>query len=393
MLGNIIVQHGHRAPRNKAHVRCDITAIIGFVLPNKHPIGHQTGDFLEVVVRGEPEFSNYDHVHIFDPATKRSVRNFFRNGGDTVHVFAVCIDSLEDVQSSLSIESVCGGLFHRLESEEDISLIVVPSLAYFGLHMLNDGTLLFDGEAMLTRLLQHCAVMNNRFLIVDAPQNLHDDLLVRWTEQFGLRNDNISAYGAVYYPWLCDGEEMFPPSSVMAGLYVTVEKMHPPIGIQWPPANIPVRGCTHSSIELTQQEATLLAQGHVNPIVLVPGQGIMPMGARTLSKDPIFQQINSRRIMNMIIEQIHRDTQWAVFEVNNPHLWSVVSRDIGARLEEFWNQGLLELSDDGEKYFVLCNEANNPRHLLDAGYISVEVRLQPVGTTEQILIDFTLGGG
>jgi phage tail sheath protein FI len=79
--------------------------------------------------------------------------------------------------------------------------------------------------------------------------------------------------------------------------------------------------------------------------------------------------------------------------VNNPHLWSVVSRDIGARLEEFWNQGLLELSDDGEKYFVLCNEANNPRHLLDAGYISVEVRLQPVGTTEQILIDFTLGGG
>ena len=40
------------------------------------------------------------------------------------------------------------------------------------------------------------------------------------------------------------------------------------------------------------------------------------MGARTLSKDPIFQQINSRRIVNMIIEQIQRDTQWAMFEVN-----------------------------------------------------------------------------
>ena len=59
--------------------------------------------------------------------------------------------------------------------------------------------------------------------------------------------------------------------------------------------------------------------------------------------------------------------------------------------EEFWNLGLLELSQEGEKYFVMCNEQNNPRHSLDAGYINVEVRLQPVGTTEQILIDFTIG--
>jgi hypothetical protein len=51
------------------------------------------------------------------------------------------------------------------------------------------------------------------------------------------------------------------------------------------------------------------------------------------------------------------------------------------------------LSQEGEKYFVMCNEQNNPRHSLDAGYINVDVRLQPVGTTEQILIDFTLGGG
>ena len=94
----------------------------------------------------------------------------------------------------------------------------------------------------------------------------------------------------------------------------------------------------------------------------------------------------------MIIEQINRDTQWAVFEVNNPHLWNVVGRDVRSRLEEFWNAGLLELSDEGEKYFVRCNAENNPRHVMDSGYINIEVRLQPVGTTEQILIDFTVGG-
>lgn len=393
MLGNIIVQHGHRAPRNQAHVRCDIAAIIGFVLPNKHPQDCGVGDFIEVVVRGEKEFASYEHFGVFDPATRRAVRNFFRNGGDTVHVMAVCIQELGDLKSNLQIDTVCASLFHRLESEEDLSLVLVPALAYFGLNMLSDGTILFEGEPLMGRLLHHCAIMNNRFLILDAPQHLHDELLIRWVNQVSQRYDKISAFGAIYYPWLCAGEETFPPSSVMAGVYVTVEKLHPPIGIQWPPANVPVRGCTHSSIELTNQEATDLAKSHVNPIVLVPGKGLMPMGARTLSKDPIFQQINSRRIVNMIIEQIQRDTQWAVFEVNNPHLWTIVSRDVASRLEEFWNLGLLELSQEGEKYFVMCNEQNNPRHSLDAGYINVEVRLKPVGTTEQILIDFTLGGG
>ena len=393
MLGNIIVQHGHRAPRNQAHVRCDIAAIIGFVLPHNYPQNLQTGDFVEIVVRGEQEFGNYEHVGCFDSATKRAVRNFFRNGGDTVHVLGVCIDEVDDLKSNLRIEAVCSSLFHRLESEEDFSILLIPALAYFGVQMLADGTILFEGEPLMSRLLEHCAIMNNRFLILDSPQHLHDELLVRWVQQISERYEKMSAFGAMYYPWLCAGEEVFPPSSVMAGVYVAVEKLHPPIGVQWPPANVPVRGCTHSSIELTNQEATNLAKAHVNPIVLVPGKGLMPMGARTLSRDPIFQQINSRRIVNMIIEQIQRDTQWAVFEVNNPHLWPIVSRDVAARLEEVWNIGLLELSQEGEKYFVMCNEQNNPRYSLDAGYINVEVRLQPVGTTEQILIDFALGGG
>ena len=78
VLGNIIVQHGHRAPRNQAHVRCDIAAIIGFVLPHNHPEKCiQTGDFVEIVVRGEQEFGNYEHVGCFDSVTKRAVRNFF----------------------------------------------------------------------------------------------------------------------------------------------------------------------------------------------------------------------------------------------------------------------------------------------------------------------------
>ena len=393
MHGNIIVQHGHRAPRNKALVRSDITAFVGFVLPQNRPNDLVDGDFFEVVIRGEREFKATELFAFFDKSTQRAVHNFFQNGGDTAHVFGICISSLDDLTSAIKIDHMCDGFFQRLESEEDISLLHVPVLAYFSVQMFADGTIMCSSEPLYGRLLQHCAEMNNRFLIIDAPKDLHDDLLIRWVKQFQTRQYQHSSYGAIYYPWLCDGSENFPPGSSMAGVFVKVETLHPPLGIQWPPANVPIRGITHPLIELSNEEANLLSSSHVNPILIVPGRGIAPMGARTLSKDPIFQQINSRRIMNMIIEQIHRDTQWAVFEVNNPHLWSVVSRDVRARLEEFWDAGLLTLSSEGEKYHVLCNGENNPPELLNLGYINIEIRLQPVGTTEQIMIDLNVGGG
>ena len=172
------------------------------------------GDFRSCGSWGK-EFGNYEHVAVFDPATKKpSV--IFRNGGDTVHVLGVCIDEVEDLKSNLRIESVCGSLFHRLESEEDVSVLLIPALAYFGLQMLGDGTIIFEGEPLMSRLLQHCAVMNNRFLMLDAPQHLHDELLVRWVEQVGHRYEK----SPLSVPYIIRGfvqeKTSFPPSSVMA---------------------------------------------------------------------------------------------------------------------------------------------------------------------------------
>ena len=115
------------------------------------------------------------------------------------------------------------------------------------------------------------------------------------------------------------------------------------------------------------------------------------MGARTLSSDPIFKQVNSRRIMNLVLEQVRRDTEWAIFETHNPHLWAVLKRDIDERLEEFWAAGLLTRSSDGKRFEVKCDLTNNPPELRDAGQVNIEIRLQPVGTTEQILVDLSIG--
>ena len=80
-----------------------------------------------------------------------------------------------------------------------------------------------------------------------------------------------------------------------------------------------------------------------------------------------------------------------MFEVNNPHLWSVLSRDIKYRLNSFWNAGLLTSDNNGAKYQVICSKDNNPQELLDRGLVNVGIKLQPVGATEQIQIDLNLG--
>ena len=391
MFRGIIVQHGHRIPRNRDLVRCDITGLIGFILTEDWPEGFQEGDFLEVILRGEPEFRSYHQNRVFDPCTRRAVRNYFMNGGDLLHVFGVCISSFDQLASLMLTSELFVSLIDRLRSEEDIALLAAPAAAYLPCEVYSNGDIFAGCEAVYTLLLQHCVEMNNRFLIMDVPQNLHEELLVRWVDQVRQRTQGSNHFGALYYPWLCEGEVEFPASSCVAGLFVEVEKQHPPIGIQWPPANIPLRGVSHASLSLDLAEVSDLAQAHINPIVTQPNRGLVPMGARTLSSDPIFKQVNSRRIMNLVLEQVRRDTEWAIFETHNPHLWAVLKRDVDERLEEFWAAGLLTRSSDGKRFEVKCDLTNNPPELRDAGQVNIEIRLQPVGTTEQILVDLSIG--
>ena len=123
-----------------------------------------------------------------------------------------------------------------------------------------------------------------------------------------------------------------------------------------------------------------------------PGRGVVVWGARTLSRDPTWQFINSRRIVGMITDQLRRDSEWAVFEVNDPSLWKVLERDVSVRLRQLWEGGLIAGARALPEFSVQCNEQTNLAVSRDAGVLNVEVSLRPVGTTERILIDLRLGG-
>jgi phage tail sheath protein FI len=218
-------------------------------------------------------------------------------------------------------------------------------------------------------------------------------VLLRWFESFQQREPENRSYGAVYYPWLKRGDETFPPSGSMMGVFARTELERAPFGVAWPPANVPVLGVTHTEVDMDWGEAGQVSDAGVNPIVVQPGRGVVVWGARTMSKDPAWTFINSRRIVSMISEQLRRDNEWAVFEVNDNSLWKVIERDVLVRLEQFWEAGLISGTRSRAEYSVECNEGTNPLESRDSGMLNVQVALRPVGTMERILIDLRLGTG
>ena len=377
--------------RQPGLVRCDITAFIGFIPPNRWPDGASRGDFIALRLDRAEELRSHPRRALFSGPSIVAVTAFFENGGEICHLFGVCISGVQDLLVSSDLEGIFAPLLERLRGEEEIALLAVPDIAYLPFAIGRGGRVLCRAEVVWDTLLSHCREMGNRFLILDAPQGLHEEGLTGWFEEFVRRSPANRPYGALYYPWLKKGDESYPPSGAIAGVYARTEREHEPFGVVWPPGNAQVRGATHTEVELGWTESGQLSDLGINPLVTQPGRGVVVWGARTLSRDTTWRYINSRRVVSMICEQLRRDNEWAVFEQNDYRIWKVLERDVGIRLKEFWRAGLLTGETRNGDYEVKCDYETNPQTLREAGKLNVRVRLRPIGTVEHITIDLRLG--
>lgn len=393
MRPGLSIQHTSLPAATQGLVRCDIGALVGFLEQLRWPEGATAGDFVEIELRHYRELDDSPDKGFFSEPTRRAARSFFENGGQLLRIYAACINSLDDLKLPSSHDGPLLPLFDRLRTEEDIGLIAIPEAAYARCEVSRVGAVKSDADNLYRVFLAHCREMINRFLIIDTPLGIHGELLGRWFESLQGNDPHLAGFGAAYYPWLKRGDETIPPSGAVMGMFARMEHEHPPIGVGWPPANVPLFGVTHTEVELDWAEAGQISDMGINPLVVQPGRGVVVWGARTLSKDPAWRFINSRRIVSMITDQLRRDNEWAVFEINNRSLWKTIERDVLVRLDQFWQAGILSGTRSQEEYSVECNEATNPVALRDTGQLNVRVSLKPVGTTERILIDMRLGGG
>ena len=386
----ITIQHTRERSPDSDVVRSDITGFIGVIRSDRWPDGAKVGDFVEIPLSNWADFDESPFSDVFDPPSVRAVQSFFENGGERCHLFGVYLRSTQDLMARDPFPRLFFAVMERLRTEEDLGLIAMPILAHLPSHVGPDGVL-FSGEGTLELLLKHCREMNNRFLIIDAPKDLHGESLLSWVRSFRERHRESCSFGAVYYPWLLNGEESFAPSGSVAGVFSRTERASQPFGVRQPPANQVVHGVTHPSVEVSWRDTGTYLGNHINLAIAQPTRGVVVWGARTLSLESQWMHINSRRIVSMISEQLRRDNEWVVFENQRPQLWDVVSRSVRSRLDSVWSAGLLTGQKAGLDYLVKCDAETNPLEVRDAGQLHVEVTLRPISTTEFIVLDLRLG--
>jgi len=174
----------------------------------------------------------------------------------------------------------------------------------------------------------------------------------------------------------------------MAGVYARVDGER---GVHKAPANEIDMGITGLTQNVNRIEQGQYNDRGINVIRIFKDRGIRIWGARTLGtmSDPSWKYINVRRLFIMVEQSIMLGSQWAVFEPNDQTLWKKLTRDVRAYLMRVWRSGALFGKTPEEAFYVKCDEETNPRYLIDAGQVNVQIGICPVKPAEFVI--FSIG--
>ena len=214
-------------------------------------------------------------------------------------------------------------------------------------------------EGLTDAVVDLCEKMKDRFGVVSEGTRTADAVSI-----FPPRD---TAYAACYYPWLRvpaphrpEGDILAPPIGHVAGIFARVDAER---GVHKAPANEVVRGLMASGgkepleFTVTKAQQDILNPKGVNVIRdLHPAEGdVRVWGARTMSSDPQWRYVNSRRLLLFVEQSIVRGTQWVVFEPNFEGTWSTVRLSIRTFLRTLWRDGALLGTTEDEAFFLKCD--------------------------------------
>ena len=316
-----------------------------------------------------------------------SVNGFYDNGGGKCYVYMMGTQNLECSIRENQADKL--GLY-AFDDADDMALMAAPGTT----------------DSQQKEMLEYCETRKDRFAILDGPIVSSGDMKIPASEK---------GYGAMYVPWFrvtkpswfvgeqdikvsgpnrrklikTSKNEMYvPPSGHVAGIMARVDTER---GVHKAPANELVMGITGLTQTINRIEQAQYNDRGINVIREFKDRGIRVWGARTLAtkSDPSWKYINVRRLFIMIEQSIMIGSQWAVFEPNDHTLWKKLTRDVRAYLMRVWRSGALFGQTPEEAFYVKCDSETNPRYLIDAGQVNVQIGICPVKPAEFVI--FSIG--
>lgn len=316
------------------------------------------------------------------------VNGFFDNGGGKCYVYLM---GTQDVEGSIRENQADKLGLYAFDDVDDIALMVAPGLT----------------PTQQKEMLELCEVRKDRFAILDGPIVSDGNMDIPASNK---------GYGAIYVPWVkvtkpswftgnqdhikvagpnrrklikAERNELFvPPSGHIAGLYARVDGER---GVHKAPANEILMGITGLTQNINRLEQGQYNDRGINVVRIFKDRGIRVWGARTLgtASDPSWKYINVRRLFIMVEQSIMLGSQWAVFEPNDHTLWKKITRDLRAYLMRVWRSGALFGTTAEEAFYVKCDDETNPRYLIDAGQVNIQIGICPVKPAEFVI--FSIG--
>jgi uncharacterized protein len=222
-------------------------------------------------------------------------------------------------------------------------------------------------------------------LLLDAPFGAGTKQVQDWRRRFD------SSYVAGYHPWPAVAQPTsrndtrlvdVPPSGFAAGVIAAREIR---LGIPWGPARDPLIGAVGLKRRVSSDEHDQLHLEGVN-VLQQDASGVMITAARTLSRDRSYRQLSVRRLMTMLRIGLYDQSQWVVFEPNNPSLRRWLQRLLEAYLDDLFAAGAFAGATRDEAYFVNVGDELNDQRAEDRGMLLVEIGVAPVEPIEYLVL-------
>lgn len=231
-------------------------------------------------------------------------------------------------------------------------------------------------------LLRLAGGSGNSFALLSLPQSWRADEAARYAEdlattapgfgvpvQLGDAESRSLSFGAIHHPWLASGGSVATcPDGALAGSMATRARRD---GAWAAPANQALAGAMGLDPSLSLAAAARLEEARVNSLRVTP-RGLMALAAMTLSGDPEWRQIGTRRLMILLRRALMRTGAVHVFEPDNAVTRRAVTRSLTQLLDQLQRRGAFAGASSAQSFRVAEARAND-----DDALLTIDIAVAP----------------
>ena len=221
---------------------------------------------------------------------------------------------------------------------------------------------------------------------VNNPVTVNSNVASDWAKDAGVSASSYlvmdNNYLKVYNKYK-DRYEFIPASAGTAGTMAATDDIAAPWFSPAGGRRGGYRGVTSLAYNPTKSQRDTLYKAGVNPVVNLPGQGILLYGDKTfLNKPSAFNRINVRRLFLVMERAIKGAAQNVLFEFNDEFTRAEFVNIVEPFLREI--KGRRGISD----FRVVCDETNNTPDIVDNNQFIASVFVKPARSINYVTLNF-----